>query len=338
MNKSEFTNLLNHPVNFDQKSIESLQSLLVDYPYFQSSRLLLTKAFHESGNLNFESTLKKTAAFAANRKRLHQLLFDEQTSSSTQVHEVIEERSEQQTEKKETSPQPETSSINETEEFSQPKEDQVPLEQTESEIPQENYVENLTENSSSDVQNTEYEWVDGIEETVEKTETLDEKLEEQILTAAINSSILTEVSDEIPELEELHNVQPQKKHSEANPTDFNEEETHSFSEWIKHFKEETEGIEEKGFDTEFHQTQEKTSAESSNLPQKAEFYSPVKMAKLSVQDDMDLVTETLASIYADQGNYEKAIQAFEKLQLKNPEKSVYFAARIKEIQIKLNNK
>ena len=76
--------------------------------------------------------------------------------------------------------------------------------------------------------------------------------------------------------------------------------------------------------------------EVSSNKEKAEFYSASKMAKLSVQEDDDLVTETLASIYADQGNFDKAIKAFEKLQLKYPEKRVYFAGRIKKIQNQLN--
>ena len=45
-----------------------------------------------------------------------------------------------------------------------------------------------------------------------------------------------------------------------------------------------------------------------------------------------LVTETLANHYYDQGIHEKAIQAYEILKLKVPEKSAIFAARISEMR------
>ena len=51
----------------------------------------------------------------------------------------------------------------------------------------------------------------------------------------------------------------------------------------------------------------------------------------------DFVTETLASIYAQQGYYKKAVQIFEKLSLKYPEKSTYFAAQIEKVKHLMNN-
>lgn len=50
----------------------------------------------------------------------------------------------------------------------------------------------------------------------------------------------------------------------------------------------------------------------------------------------DFITETLARIYLKQGFYQKAIKAFQRLSLKYPEKSIYFARQIEEITKLLN--
>lgn len=59
-------------------------------------------------------------------------------------------------------------------------------------------------------------------------------------------------------------------------------------------------------------------------------------AKRSSEDADILVTETLAKVYLDQMLYHKALDTYKKLVLKFPEKSVYFAAQITEIEKKIN--
>ena len=62
------------------------------------------------------------------------------------------------------------------------------------------------------------------------------------------------------------------------------------------------------------------------------FYVPDVKAKESLLENEHLVTETLARIYALQGNTGKAIRAYEILSLKNPQKSAYFASLIQKLK------
>jgi hypothetical protein len=59
-------------------------------------------------------------------------------------------------------------------------------------------------------------------------------------------------------------------------------------------------------------------------------------AKKSSEDQNDFVTETLARIYTDQMLYHKAIATYKKLILKFPEKQLYFAAQIEQLEKKTN--
>jgi hypothetical protein len=67
------------------------------------------------------------------------------------------------------------------------------------------------------------------------------------------------------------------------------------------------------------------------VPSKMEFYSPANQAKKSIMEHEDIVSETLAKIYRQQGNLEKARWCYQRLSLLFPEKSAFFAALLKEI-------
>ncbi len=74
-------------------------------------------------------------------------------------------------------------------------------------------------------------------------------------------------------------------------------------------------------------------------PSKAEIVNAPEVEKAAdPSEEVTLVTETLAKVYIKQGHFKKAIQAYEILRLKYPEKSSFFASRILEIKELSNSK
>lgn len=122
---------------------------------------------------------------------------------------------------------------------------------------------------------------------------------------------------------------------------------HSFSDWLS-----VGNYEEVNDDMIRNDAFKKTSAELNILTDdilekfinlnptisrpKAEFFNPLRAAQRSLEETDDLATETLARLYEKQGSFVKAIQMYEKLSLKYPDKSKIFAARIIDIKNKIN--
>ncbi|TND09192.1 MAG: hypothetical protein FD123_1595 [Bacteroidetes bacterium] len=170
---------------------------------------------------------------------------------------------------------------------------------------------------------------------------------QEIFSKAIGSSIELEVSDILPTPEEL---QPKAKReawtsgeSEETVTDTTEEPLSdsplSFAQWLKEVNRRAlyQGMSGAEKREDEHEEQDelidKFIQEAPRIkPQRSEFYNPVNMAKKSVTEDSELITETLARIYEKQGNIPKAIRAYQKLSLKFPEKSLYFASLIENLK------
>ncbi len=116
------------------------------------------------------------------------------------------------------------------------------------------------------------------------------------------------------------------------PLDFNEYESHSFSEWLNLLN--AKKIERKKPELidQFLKKNKKISR-----PKKGEFFKATDIAKESLIDNEELVTPTLAKVYLEQGHYDKAISAYNKLILKYPKKNSFFADQIELIK-ELNKK
>lgn len=72
------------------------------------------------------------------------------------------------------------------------------------------------------------------------------------------------------------------------------------------------------------------------VKEKVPFFNPLEKAKESINEEVMPVSETLAKIYVAQGNYPKAIVAYNQLMLLFPEKKIFFADQIRKLEQNTN--
>lgn len=108
----------------------------------------------------------------------------------------------------------------------------------------------------------------------------------------------------------------------------------SFTEWLKHInsrnrKEKEEEADKKALKAMWQQQKlaEAIEEESEEIPEQV-----FEMAVNSIARKEELVSESLANVYAKQGKIGKAIEMYQKLSLLNPEKNAYFASKIENLQ------
>jgi hypothetical protein len=193
-----------------------------------------------------------------------------------------------------------------------------------------------------------------IVETAEESTTLPESLEIEIISNAILSTYELQPEVEIPTLDLSHsdseeevetNVEENLHIVEKNISNLKAQKL-TFSDWLKAGQNTTveAPIEHKRqveILDQFIQEQPKITRLSKETEEiqkpKSEFFSPTKKAKESVDEEAIPVSETLAKIFAIQGNFSKAISAYEQLCLIYPEKKTFFANQIEELKSKINN-
>lgn len=174
----------------------------------------------------------------------------------------------------------------------------------------------------------------------------EKNLESRINT--IEQSIIATVKTAATAGEETTTVLAKENLEIGKPLGFSKDEKHSFQEWLQLAR--TQPI-----------IREKVAKELSNVApvdddkkKKAELIdkfieaspkiTPIKQnpdssfqIDINKADNSYLMTETLARVYLEQKKYQRAIQAYEILILKYPEKSSFFADRISDIKILQQN-
>jgi hypothetical protein len=139
-----------------------------------------------------------------------------------------------------------------------------------------------------------------------------------------------EIRIEPKEETQIEKIKVEKELEIGKPLQFTKKETHSFSEWLALTK--TKKIDRTKNKNSGNLIEKFIKEEPTiSKPKKEEFFSPIKSARESLIENKEIVTETLARVYLEQGYLDKAITAYKKLSLKFPQKSSFFATQIKLI-------
>jgi hypothetical protein len=311
------------------EDVRKLAELMELYPYVSSFPILYLKALANSKDVRLESEIEKYAYRISSRAVLFELLnprFEEERVSVVQA-EIVEEIE---------------NPISETVEV-------------EEEIIPEIQVEIVEEIEKPVVETIEVEEEIVPEEKNEDFQKENDQLEQLIQAAAISSSFMetnfheeekeTKLEPEIEKTPDSEFVAEKKieKITILEKTEIEPKSERSFSSWLSLGATtsainpiETKVIKEETKQPEIEEEPKKIEYYNFEKPKK-EFYSPVKKAKESLSENNMPVSETLAKIFALQGNYPKSIYVYEQLILIFPEKKSFFATQIKNLKKKLNS-
>jgi len=312
LNTTHFIELLQNPQYIGNAETNKLEELVQIYPYCQSARALYLKGLKQKESVSYNKVLKTTAAYTTDRS----VLFDYITSETFNQNEIslaIKHNSE--------------------------------------------HIKSLIVHQYDDISVNKSVSIDeALKQHIKNTEgVLDPNLFENKIP--FERSFKSEEEKNIEVKDQNTEKAPEKILKLGQPLSFEKNETHSFAEWLKltSFKPIDRSKESEVKSEKKIKTKENRPLTDSHIDRKFELIDkflknnpkiipPKERSKNEpinlVQPSSDvLMTETLARIYLEQKNYEKAIQSYRILSLKYPEKSGFFADQIKAVeQLQENNK
>ncbi|MGL4582182.1 MAG: tetratricopeptide repeat protein [Flavobacterium sp.] len=181
--------------------------------------------------------------------------------------------------------------------------------------------------------------------TIHENQQLYPPIKEEVpdtLTATNQDNTTTSISEDTQQTKSEITLLEEKLEIGA-PLNFDDKEKMSFAEWLQLSKIKPIDRENDSILTESEQNADIEKQKKIELidkfietnpkivPNKKPTVIPANI-DTSVQENSSLMTETLAKIYLEQKKYQKAIQAYEILILKYPEKSSFFADQISDIK------
>ncbi|MCG2610674.1 hypothetical protein LZZ90_04050 [Flavobacterium sp. SM15] len=298
MNVTDLTYLINKPDSINGKQTIELETVLMEFPYFQAARALHLKGLFNQNSFRYNQELKKTAAYTTDRSVLFEFITSEGFTSIQQS--FLEEKE---------------AAINDiiVNQYKIVVSDKIEVQPK---------INPLEQSILSSIQIAEPEIPTEEEKPIAKPI---EIKDEPVFT-----------SENIPTIEEKLEI--------GKPLEFSKEEKHSFQEWLQLAKFSPIDRENKPIEPEIDQEKQKKidlidkfiESNPKIVPVKNAPVTPINIEK-STQDNTYLMTETLAKVYLEQKKYQKAIQAYEILILKYPEKSSFFADRISDIRLLQQN-
>lgn len=292
MTKQDFIQYLSRPEDLNGSSMPELEKLVQEYPYFQLGRMLYLKNLHNENSIAYEKNLHITSAYAPNGKVLYNLIKKKSADKSEVRSQKLE--------------------------VEQPKEILPKLEPIA-------ILQEMTMSTEKHTPNTlpakkEDDW---------------DLLEKEMLREAYRTSMTIDL---LEEEKEVKNEKSKVKSEQPAKTESAQLGTYSFGDWMKvvsgkspESAKEEKNIQRKAKSSIVDNFILEQTAKSTPKP-KAEFYSAENMAKKSLQDDENFVSETLARIYLKQGNLPKALRSYEILLVKHPEKIHIFAPLLEKIK------
>ncbi len=305
MNKLDFLRMMESGTQIDRQMIGELNDLISIFPYFQSAHMLLLKALRDSSDVRFENQLRNSAIHVGDREILYYFL----------KNEALEEGISQD--------------ISEVKVISLPRE--VDSQQTVIETGK-NSEEIISEiEKSSGEKDSEDQYRTGEDNFCRSilisTELDDEEYEHSIFV----------INEESPPPEEkIFFMDPGfsiPEESDLLELDVDNYASKKLVEVVEVQPHEEVNEKESRKQLQADLIEKFITANPRIEPQKEKSDQPFEdISKPFVEERESFITETLARIYINQGYYSKAMDIYEKLSLKFPEKSSYFATQIERVK------